>query len=82
MRKERISGPWQKHHNNTNIEVTYMGKKGMLLVGHGSTMPYNQELVERTAEFIKEKNAGLYREMRVHEYEQADHQGIAGRVPV
>jgi len=34
-----------------------MGKKGMLLVGHGSTMPYNQELVERTAAFIKAKNA-------------------------
>jgi sirohydrochlorin cobalto/nickelchelatase len=35
-----------------------MSKKGMLLVGHGSTMPYNQELVEKTAEFIKGKNAG------------------------
>jgi sirohydrochlorin cobaltochelatase len=33
-----------------------MNKKGMLLVGHGSTMPYNQELVEKTAAFIKEKN--------------------------
>ena len=33
-----------------------MGKKGMLLVGHGSTMPYNQELVERTAAFIKSNN--------------------------
>jgi len=33
-----------------------MSKKGMLLVGHGSTMPYNQELVEKTAAFIKEKN--------------------------
>ncbi len=32
-----------------------MSKKGMLLVGHGSTMPYNQELVEKTAVFIKEK---------------------------
>jgi len=31
----------------------------MLLVGHGSTMPYNQELVEKTAAFIKEKNAGF-----------------------
>jgi sirohydrochlorin cobalto/nickelchelatase len=30
-----------------------MGKKGMLLVGHGSTMPYNQELVEKTASMIK-----------------------------
>jgi sirohydrochlorin cobalto/nickelchelatase len=33
-----------------------MGKKGMLLVGHGSTMPYNQELVEKTAAMIKEQN--------------------------
>jgi sirohydrochlorin cobaltochelatase len=30
-----------------------MGKKGMLLVGHGSTMPYNKELVEKTASLIK-----------------------------
>ena len=36
-----------------------MSKKGMLLVGHGSTMPYNQELVEKTAVFIKEKNPGF-----------------------
>lgn len=35
-----------------------MGQMGMLLVGHGSTMPYNQELVEKTAEYIKAKNAG------------------------
>jgi sirohydrochlorin cobaltochelatase len=34
-----------------------MGKKGMLLVGHGSTMPYNQDLVEKTAAFIKARNA-------------------------
>jgi len=33
-----------------------MGKKGMLLVGHGSTMPYNQELVEKTAAIIKVQN--------------------------
>jgi sirohydrochlorin cobaltochelatase len=33
-----------------------MSKKGMLLVGHGSKMPYNQELVEKTADFIKAKN--------------------------
>ncbi|WP_321507851.1 sirohydrochlorin nickelochelatase [uncultured Methanoregula sp.] len=33
-----------------------MSRKGMLLVGHGSTMPYNQELVERTAVFIREKH--------------------------
>ncbi|NLD56655.1 MAG: sirohydrochlorin nickelochelatase [Methanomicrobiales archaeon] len=34
-----------------------MSKKGMLLVGHGSKLPYNQELVEKTAALIKEKNA-------------------------
>ncbi len=28
----------------------------MLLVGHGSTMPYNQELVEKTAAFIRAQN--------------------------
>ena len=33
-----------------------MGKKGMLLVGHGSTMPYNQDLVEKTAAMIKAGN--------------------------
>jgi len=33
-----------------------MGKKGMLLVGHGSTMPYNKELVENTASLIKSQN--------------------------
>lgn len=29
----------------------------MLLVGHGSKLPYNQELVEKTASIIKEKNS-------------------------
>ncbi|MCX6681823.1 MAG: sirohydrochlorin nickelochelatase [Methanoregula sp.] len=29
-----------------------MGMKGMLLVGHGSSMPYNKELVESTAKMI------------------------------
>ena len=29
-----------------------MSKKGMLLVGHGSTMPYNQELIESTGKLI------------------------------
>ncbi|MHB8163055.1 MAG: sirohydrochlorin nickelochelatase [Methanoregula sp.] len=33
-----------------------MSKKGMLLVGHGSTMPYNQDLVEKTAAMIKAGN--------------------------
>jgi len=36
-----------------------MSKKGMLLVGHGSTMPYNQELVEKTAAMIQAKNANF-----------------------
>ena len=36
-----------------------MGMKGMLLVGHGSTMPYNQELVEKTAAIIKAQNTGF-----------------------
>ncbi len=36
--------------------MCYMSKKGMLLVGHGSTMPYNQELVEKTAAMIKAQN--------------------------
>ena len=34
-----------------------MSKKGMLLVGHGSTMPYNQELVEKTAAMIQSKSS-------------------------
>jgi len=33
-----------------------MGMKGMLLVGHGSTMPYNKDLVEKTAAMIKAQN--------------------------
>jgi sirohydrochlorin cobalto/nickelchelatase len=33
-----------------------MSKKGMLLVGHGSKLPYNKELVEETARLIQEKN--------------------------
>ncbi len=36
--------------------MCYMGQKGMLLVGHGSTMPYNKELVEKTASLIKAQN--------------------------
>src|SRR5512133_2690533 len=38
------------------MEFTQMSKKGMLLVGHGSTMPYNQELVEKTAAMIRANN--------------------------
>jgi sirohydrochlorin cobalto/nickelchelatase len=34
-------------------EVISMTKKGLLLVGHGSSMPYNQELVEKTAAAIR-----------------------------
>jgi sirohydrochlorin ferrochelatase len=36
-----------------------MGRKGMLLVGHGSTMPYNKELVEKTAELIRAQDNGF-----------------------
>jgi sirohydrochlorin cobaltochelatase len=36
-----------------------MGKKGMLLVGHGSTMPYNKNLVEKTAEIIRTQDNGF-----------------------
>jgi sirohydrochlorin ferrochelatase len=31
------------------IGMRYMGKKGLLLIGHGSRLPYNKELVEETA---------------------------------
>lgn len=31
----------------------------MLLVGHGSKLPYNQELIEKTASIIREKNTGF-----------------------
>ena len=33
-----------------------MSKKGMLLVGHGSTLPFNQDLIEKTAAMIKAGN--------------------------
>ncbi len=32
--------------------MCYMVVQGMLLVGHGSTMPYNKELVETTGKLI------------------------------
>jgi len=35
-----------------------MAKKGLLLVGHGSKLPHNKELVESTAAIIAEKNNG------------------------
>jgi len=33
-----------------------MGKKGMLLVGHGSSLPFNKELVEETAAMIRARD--------------------------
>ncbi|MFA5332167.1 MAG: sirohydrochlorin nickelochelatase [Methanoregula sp.] len=36
-----------------------MAKKGMLLVGHGSTMPYNQELIEATGKMIAARAPGF-----------------------
>ncbi|MFA5295401.1 MAG: sirohydrochlorin nickelochelatase [Methanoregulaceae archaeon] len=33
-----------------------MGKKGILLVGHGSKLPYNKELVEETAGLIADRH--------------------------
>lgn len=36
-----------------------MGRKGMLLVGHGSTMPFNKELVEKTADMIRAQDNGF-----------------------
>ncbi len=33
-----------------------MSKKGILLVGHGSSLPYNQRLVEETAAIISRDN--------------------------
>ena len=38
-----------KKYRNTIYDMTM---KGMLLVGHGSTMPYNKELVETTGKLI------------------------------
>jgi len=56
----RHTGKIKKNTTKTvtdSIEVTSMSKKGMLLVGHGSKLPYNQELIEKTAAIIKAKNA-------------------------
>jgi sirohydrochlorin cobalto/nickelchelatase len=55
MNKDRVSEPYINT-KNCYAEVNYMGMKGMLLVGHGSTMPYNKELVEKTASLIKTHN--------------------------
>jgi sirohydrochlorin ferrochelatase len=35
-----------------------MSKKGLLLVGHGSSLPYNKQLVEDTARMISRKDPG------------------------
>ncbi|MDD3977961.1 MAG: sirohydrochlorin nickelochelatase [Methanomicrobium sp.] len=35
-----------------------MAKTGFLLVGHGSTKPYNKQLIEKTAKLISEKESG------------------------
>ncbi|MDD4127303.1 MAG: sirohydrochlorin nickelochelatase [Methanomicrobium sp.] len=35
-----------------------MTKTGFLLVGHGSTKPYNKQLIENTARLISEKKNG------------------------
>ena len=35
-----------------------MSKKGMLLVGHGSSLPYNKQLVEDTARLVSQKDPG------------------------
>jgi sirohydrochlorin cobalto/nickelchelatase len=35
-----------------------MERRGLLLVGHGSSLPYNQELAEKTAALIREKYPG------------------------
>ncbi|MCU0631603.1 MAG: sirohydrochlorin nickelochelatase [Methanolinea sp.] len=36
-----------------------MSKKGLLLVGHGSKLPYNKDLVENTARLIAGKYPGF-----------------------
>jgi len=35
-----------------------MSKKGLLLVGHGSSLPYNKQLVEETGSLISRKDPG------------------------
>ncbi len=35
-----------------------MSKTGFLLVGHGSTKPYNKQLIENTAKLVSEKETG------------------------
>ncbi|HVP25158.1 MAG TPA: sirohydrochlorin nickelochelatase [Methanomicrobiales archaeon] len=35
-----------------------MSKKGLLLVGHGSSLPFNKQLVEDTARLVSRKDPG------------------------
>ena len=35
-----------------------MSRKGLLLVGHGSSLPYNKQLVEDTARMVSRKEPG------------------------
>jgi sirohydrochlorin cobaltochelatase len=35
-----------------------MSKKGLLLVGHGSSMPFNKQLVEDTARLVSRRDPG------------------------
>ena len=35
-----------------------MSKKGLLLVGHGSSLPYNKQIVEDTARLVSQKDPG------------------------
>ena len=35
-----------------------MSKKGLLLVGHGSSLPYNKQIVEETARMVSRKDPG------------------------
>jgi sirohydrochlorin ferrochelatase len=36
-----------------------MAQKGLLLVGHGSKLPYNKQLIESTAELIAQNDTGF-----------------------
>ncbi len=39
---------------------SYMVRKGLLLIGHGSKLPYNKELVDTTANLIATQYPGEY----------------------
>ena len=36
--------------------IVIMSKKGLLLIGHGSKLPFNKELIEETARIISQKD--------------------------